>query len=216
MEIKHLSEAGAIWLISKIKTALGQKVDKQDGKALSTNDLTNELKTKYDNAATKVSELSEAGGEPNKIDTISVNGTDVAPDEHKNVEITVPTTETIKTQIEKYGYQTAAQVNTIITGKGYQTAAQVTSAITAALDKITGIEYSVVTVLPTTGKKGVIYLVAHSHGTKDIYDEYVWLDGDDAGKFEKIGNTDVDLSSYVKAADIVDLTVQELEAMWTD
>ena len=39
----------------------------------------------------RVDALVTQGGEPNKIDTISVNGTNVAPDTAKNVAITVPT-----------------------------------------------------------------------------------------------------------------------------
>ena len=35
--------------------------------------------------------------------------------------------------------------------------------------------------------------MAHSHGERDIYDEYIWV----TDKFEKIGNTDIDLSGYV-------------------
>ena len=62
-----------------------------------------------------------------------------------------------------------------------------------AIGGITEFEFSVVDKLPQTGEKGIIYLVAHTHGTGDIYDEYIWV----TDKFEKIGNTDIDLSSYV-------------------
>lgn len=51
--------------------------------------------------------------------------------------------------------------------------------------------------LPTTGKKGVIYLVPHSHGTSDSYDEYIWNTALTTPAYEKIGNTDVNLSGYV-------------------
>lgn len=67
-----------------------------------------------------------------------------------------------------------------------------------AIGGITGVEFTVVDELPTTGEAGVIYLVAHSHGTQDIYDEYIWV----TDKFEKIGNTDIDLSQYAKKADL--------------
>ena len=66
--------------------------------------------------------------------------------------------------------------------------------------------------LPTTGTKGVIYLVAHAHGTKDNYDEYVWVTSKSA--YEKIGNTDVDLSGYVLKTDLVELTDRDLATMW--
>lgn len=76
-----------------------------------------------------------------------------------------------------------------------------------SIGKLTGIEFQIVESLPTTGKKGVIYLVAHNNeegnpahnpSDKDTYDEYIWV----TDKFEKIGNTDVDLSAYAKSADV--------------
>lgn len=67
-----------------------------------------------------------------------------------------------------------------------------------AIGGITSFEFRVVGELPTSGEAGVIYLVAHSHGERDIYDEYIWV----TDKFEKIGNTDVDLSQYAKKADL--------------
>lgn len=123
------------------------------------------------------------------------------------------TTAEVKTLVTGYGYQTAAQVNSAITAKGYQTASEVSSAISSALEGITGIDIQVVTALPTTGVKGVIYLVLHSHSDSgDNYDEYIWVS--DKSAFEKIGNTDVDLSGYVKTSDISDITETELAAMW--
>lgn len=67
-----------------------------------------------------------------------------------------------------------------------------------AIGGITSFEFRVVEELPTSGEAGVIYLKAHSHGSQDIYDEYIWV----TDKFEKIGNTDVDLSQYAKKADL--------------
>lgn len=76
-----------------------------------------------------------------------------------------------------------------------------------SIGKLTGIEFQIVETLPETGKKGVIYLVAHNDADgdpahnpsdKDIYDEYIWV----TDKFEKIGNTDVDLSAYAKSTDV--------------
>lgn len=43
---KFLDTAGLTYLWSKIKTALGKKVDKVDGKGLSTNDYTTAEKNK--------------------------------------------------------------------------------------------------------------------------------------------------------------------------
>ena len=54
--------------------------------------------------------------------------------------------------------------------------------------------------LPTTGKKGVIYIVPHSHSdSNDSYDEYIWNTSLTTPTYEKIGNTDVNLAGYVNA-----------------
>ena len=67
------------------------------------------------------------------------------------------------------------------------------TAIANAVGQITGFDFSVVQELPVSGVKGIIYLVAHSHGDNDGYDEYIWInDG-----FEKLGHCDIDLSNYV-------------------
>lgn len=198
MAFEHLGRTGTLWLMNKIKSVLATKVDKVEGKGLSTNDFTTALKTSYDSAVTDVAALKKQGGEPNKINTVSVNGTALTPDSNKKVNITVPTTATIKTQIEAYKYQTSAQVQT---------------AITSALSGVTSIDLQVVTSLPATGKKGVIYLVAHTHtDTGDIYDEFVYVESKKS--YEKIGNTDVDLSAYVKSVDITDISETDLATMW--
>ena len=239
---EYIGRSWGTALITKVKEALGGKVDKVAGKGLSTNDLATELKKGYDGAVTEVANLKRVGAEKNTIVGIKVNGTAQTPDSNRNVDITVPTDSEIaekiegygyqteaqvnqiiagkgyqtaaqvKTTVEGYGYQTAAQVNTAITGKGYQTAAQVQAAIRESLSGITGIDIQVVESLPTTGTKGVIYLVAHAHGTKDNYDEYVWVASKSA--YEKIGNTDVDLSGYVLKTDLVELTDKDLATMW--
>ena len=224
---EYIGRSWGTALITKVKEALGGKVDKVAGKGLSTNDLTTELKKGYDGAVTDVANLKKVGAEKNTIVGIKVNGTAQTPDSNRNVDITVPTDSEIAEKIEAYGYQTeaqvnqiiagkgyqtAAQVNTAITGKGYQTAAQVQAAINESLSGITGIDIQVVESLPATGTKGVIYLVAHAHGTKDNYDEYVWVTSKSA--YEKIGNTDVDLSGYVLKTDLVELTDRDLATMW--
>ena len=74
-----------------VTAAINNKVDKVTGKGLSTNDLTNDLKAKYDTAVTKVDELTETGGAPNVIEIVKVNGTALTPDTNKAVNVIVPT-----------------------------------------------------------------------------------------------------------------------------
>ena len=61
-----------------------------------------------------------------------------------------------------------------------------------------GFEAQVVDVLPSTGTKGIIYFVpkapdAQSRTEKNIYEEYLWIEKDSTGSFEKIGDTQVDI-----------------------
>lgn len=67
-----------------------------------------------------------------------------------------------------------------------------------AIGNITEFDFQIVPELPTAGVKGVIYLIAHNHGTSDGYDEYIWV----TNKFEKIGNTDMNLSGYVTGTNL--------------
>lgn len=234
-------------ILKKSKQGLAGKVDKKDGYGLSKNDYTDAEKTKLSDTAAKVATLETTGGQANVIETVKVNGTALTPDSQKAVDITVPTTAQIKSQIEAYKYQTAENVNTIIdgkgfqtseevetaiTGKGYQTAAnvkatvegygyqtssQVSSAITEAIKNQESKRYVKVESfdkLPTTGENGVIYLVPHTHndGANDGYDEYFWNAADK--KYEKYGNTDVNLEGYVQDSDLTEVDAAKIDTLW--
>lgn len=201
MAIEYLDKSGLTLLISKIKTALGGKVDVVSGKGLSANDYTNAEKSKLSGIA--------SGAQANVIESVKVNGTKLTPSS-KAVDVTVPTKTSQLTNDS--GYQSATSVESIITAKGYQTQSQVQSLINSAVGNITSIRYEKVTSLPATGSNGVIYLVAHSHGTQDIYDEYIWLS--ETKTYEKIGNTDIDLSAYVKKSELTAITTNDLNTMW--
>ena len=189
MAIKYLDNDGLLYLWGLIKAqvsnAAATKVDKESGKVLSSNDYTDDEKSKLGNVA--------AGAQVNKIESIKVNGV-VQDIKTKEVDITVPT-------------DNASLDN----GAGYQKAAEVQAAINEALSGITGIDFQIVSALPATGVKGTIYLMAHSHGTGDSYDEYIWLPT--SSKFEKIGNTDIDLSGYLKKTDMVAITNAEIDTI---
>ena len=66
-----------------------------------------------------------------------------------------------------------------------------------------GVQIVVADNLPTASKDtvGKIYFIPHAHGEKDIYDEYLTIIGTEEPttySWEKIGNTDIDLSGYAK------------------
>lgn len=84
--------------------------------------------------------------------------------------------------------------------ENYITSGAVKTAIDTAISGVTQFDiakYDSFDKLPATGKKGVIYIVTHSHGTNDSYDEYIWNTTLTTPAYEKIGNTDVNLTDYV-------------------
>lgn len=172
--------------------------------------------------ATVLGKKASVSIEAGKIDEIRVNGSAQAI-VNKAVEITVPTKVSDLNNDSNYatidqiptdnsqlnngaGYITSTSlpktVSELINDSKYQNNEQVQSAINTALAGITGIEFKIVETLPSVGqgKTGVIYLVAHQHAEADTYDEYIWLKGDSTAgtqdRFEKIGSTDIDLSTY--------------------
>ena len=190
---KFLDHTGLAYFWGRLKTYF---VHQETGKGLSTNDLTNELKSNYDDAVTKANALTTAGAEANKINTIKVNGVESKPDSSKAVDITVPT-----------------KVSALTNDSGYQTESQVSSSIATALGNITGISFRIVDALPETGENGIIYLIRHIHSDAgDSYDEYAWISS--VNKYEKIGNTDVDLSGYIKADDLAPITTSEIDSVF--
>ena len=152
------------------------------------------------------------GAQANKIESVKVNGAALTPDSSKAVNVDL---------------------------SAYAKSSDVTKEIASAVSGVTQIDYSVVEALPSTGKKGIIYLVANSDSGNNIYDEYIYINS----KFEKLGSREMDLSSYAKKTDIptkvssltndsgyqtaaqvtsninaklVVMTDTELNAMWTE
>ena len=75
--------------------------------------------------------------------------------------------------------------------------------VDTAINAVKQFEYQVVTELPTAAQAtmGKIYLKAHKHnpsdGQPDSYDEFITVQSGSTYKWERIGNTDIDLSGYV-------------------
>ena len=60
------------------------------------------------------------------------------------------------------------------------------------IGNLANLRIEVVTELPSTGEVNVIYLVKKVGKNPDVYDEYIYVEN----TWEKIGNTEVDLSNY--------------------
>lgn len=117
------------------------------------------------------------------------------------------------TSSDAYIKNKPTKVSQFTNDSGFQNATQVQNAINAALADITGIDFQIVQTLPSTGEKGVIYLVPNSGSGNNSYDEYIWITNGSTSRFEKIGTTDVDLSGYVLYTDLVAITNSEIDTI---
>lgn len=133
-------------------------------------------KTEVNEVKAKVATLENAGGQPNVIEKINVNGT-AQTVTSKTVNIKVPT-----------------KVSEITNDSGFQTSTQVNTAISTAISKTGHASFKKVDTVPaaSTAQENILYLVMNSStGHYDIYakvgTEVVLLD-----------DTTVDLSNYVQ------------------
>lgn len=138
----------------------------------------------YDDTGIK-QQIAQAG----KIDTVKVNGSELTVT-NKTVEISIPTNN-----------------NQLGNGAGYQTAEQVNSLIASAIGDIQSLKISIVQALPTTGEAGTLYFVSGSGTNPNAYDEYIWL----GSQYEKIGAIDIDMSGYLKSADVTAIQNTEID-----
>lgn len=231
--MKYLDYDGLLYFWGKIKDKLNNKVDKVEGKDLSTNDYTTAEKDKLagiasgankttvENVLTSTSTANALSAAQGKVlkDLIDTKGNG-SGDMTKAVYDTdgdgvVDNSKALEGHAASY-FAKATDITGFITmkqveAKGYQTATQVASAINSAIAGVTQFDLQVVESLPAKGKKGVIYLMAHSHASGDAYDEYVWVESKSA--FEKIGNTDIDLSAYMKKTDLTAIANSEIDTI---
>ena len=145
---------------------------------------------------------AEKDGKVNKIETIKVNGV-TQTITSKAVDITVPT-----------------KTSDLTNDSNFQNQTQVQTAINSAIAGINSFEYQIVTTLPTPSASTmhIIYLKSNSGTAPNSYDEYITIrtgtEGSYQYKMEKIGTTDVDLSEYLKIADLVAITNAEIDTIF--
>lgn len=247
----RLDENGLAHLWQRIKLLVtnnvSSKVDKVEGKGLSTNDYTNAEKTKLAGIAEGAQKnvqpdwsLTSGDGAIKNKPTIPTKTSQLTNDSYYQTEYDVNTaitnklntldvtSEDVPVVLDEGAYfiSSLTQENGLVKAKRVQfdtqftanleaaqsqgdvvTLAQLTQSIMNAVGKITSFEYKIVDSLPAVseGKKGTIYLVAHSGSTaQNIYDEYIFLpaDGSTEARYEKIGTTDIDLTPYAKKTEI--------------
>lgn len=197
----YLDNAGVTQILTKIKSLLAKKAE-ITAIPTKTSQLTNDRQYQTDDDVnTKIT---------NKLNTLDVTEEDVPVtlDEGEYF-ISSLTQENGLVKAKKVHFPTQFTVNLeAAQAQGdVVTLAQLSQSIMDAVGKITSFEYKIVDSLPAVseGKKGVIYLIAHSGSTnQNSYDEYIFLpaDGSTAARYEKIGTTDIDLTPYAKKTEI--------------
>lgn len=145
MAYNYLDKTGLALVWEKVKNALSGKVDKVDGKGLSTNDYTSAEKTKLSGVAT--------GAQVNVLEGIQRNGNTV----------------TITNKIANISVPTAT--SDLTNDSGFVTSSDVDTAISAAMTTVMNYKGTKATVadLPSTGNvKGDVWHVTATGG------EYAW------------------------------------------
>ena len=137
---------------------------------------------------TKLNTIAESA-EVNTIAQIKRNGTVLNP-VNKSVDISVPVA--VSELINDNGFLTNAQVQQLISEARYM-------------------KKTIVETLPTTGEENTLYLVGIDGTDSNVYEEYMFIND----KWELIGSTEteIDLSGYVKSADIQIATTEEVELL---
>lgn len=202
----YLDNAGVTQILTKIKSLLAKKAEIT---AIPTNvsDLTND--SKYQSASevdTKIIrrlntlKFDSAKLETNMADYIYADLRFIPELSQSDGLVNIPSPVSFRSAFDS-GIWHALNDNLIVSPYDLDVA------IKNAVGKITSFEYKIVESLPATteGKKGVIYLVAHSGSTnQNSYDEYIFLpaEGSTAARYEKIGTTDIDLTPYAKKTEI--------------
>lgn len=186
--------------VSSNTQALEGKVDKVGNKQLSTEDYTTQEKEKLAGIA--------SGAQANVLEGISVNGEQKTPN-NKLIDLTIPTKLTDLTNDASFIDNT---VNNL-TNYYLKTETYTKTEVDNLLGQISTMDALVVDALPTENiSTSTIYLVPKPDSeTDDVYDEYLYISS--TSKFEKIGNTSLDLSNYLqKNGDASQVTATFTEA----
>ena len=198
--MSYLDENGVLYLWGKIKTLIGDKVDKVTGKELSSNDFTDDLKAKLNGISEGANKYTLPVATASAIGGVKSGG-DILVNSDGQVLLV---DDVVLTGIPKA--PTAAlgtETNQIATTEF------VMSMVNDAIGNVIGFEFEVVSELPKTGEKGIIYLKSNNGAAPNQYDEYIWVNNG----FEKIGSTAVDLSGYWAKGDLESITNTQIDSM---
>lgn len=186
----------------------------QDTEAALTSGITAEKVQKYDGYDARITAAKKAGDDAASALTAYETKNDAAVAKKVDKTTTInghalSGNVTITAADVQLGNVQNKTLDTAVTADSgnYITSGAVKSYVDGAISGVKQFRYEVVTELPTAAAStmGKIYLVAHTHNPSDSqpdsYDEFITLESGTATKtykWERIGNTDINLSEYVK------------------
>lgn len=112
-----------------------------------------------------------------------------------------PTIPTVPTALSSFDNDSGFITNTVdnLTNYYKKNDTYTKTEVNNLISGVSTMNVSVVSTLPATGTATTIYLVPKaSSQTQNVYDEYLYVDS----KWEKIGDTQIDLSGYALSSDI--------------
>lgn len=221
MAFNYASNQALQAMVTKVESLLANKVNVEAGKGLSTNDLTNALKAQYDAAYTHSQAAhAPADAEKNVIVAVTFNGEPVTVN---------PSTRTAQITAD---FATDSDVSSAISSAlaNYYNKSETDTKIASAIAAANHLKYEIVAQLPTDDiDVNTIYMVQRDDASgQDIYTEYMYVNS----KWEIVGDTTVDLTNYytkgdvdskistalaeyVKKTDMVEITAETVNGMFT-
>lgn len=216
VNLQELIDANLLaYFKSKLDLIFAGKVDKVDGKALSSNDYTAEDKAKLVGIAT--------GAQVNVLEGVQVNGDTVVP-VNKIANISVPT---VGSSNNGDGYVKYSEYSTALSGAS-ETLSTITQVLTTKANASdvyeksevynkTEIDQKLVGAMNYKGTKATKNDLPASGNTQgDVW--HITADGSEwawnGSAWEELGSS-VDLSGYVEESDLGLATTEDIDAMFT-
>lgn len=194
--VDYIGSTDTLYILTKLSKVLEGYQKTEAGKGLSANDFTDALLAKLNGISDNANKTEflqiTTSNKANHIATITIDGT--------ATDIYSPKTEVDLTMSDT---STNPVENKVV--KKY---------VDDAISSVVSIKFEVVQTLPATGVNGTIYLVPHGGSDPNIYDEFVWIDSEQ--KWERFGTTDIDLSPYLKIADLVEVSTSDIDTMFNN
>lgn len=213
MPYNYLDQEGLEQLWAKIK---GKFVEQVAGKGLSTNDLTDELVQKINNAG----DSSFSGAYSDLTGKPQIEGHELASGNNTAASLGLATPNDISTATADMATQTWVE------GKGYATTTNVNTLISQAVSTVytpkgSLTDISTLIALSSSGKVGDVYNISSEFTTTNVFIEgigktypagtnIVLVEVEDEKKWDVLAGS-VDLSAYVQATELVAITETEID-----